>query len=191
VRHDHPELRRDHVEALGSLLADHMHRRPAPGAMGVVGLGRHVHARQIAGKRAAIGAALLGALARPRRVLLVVVGFGRRNGLLDILERQIELIRVELLRAPAKLRPLQLVQEMPQALILRQGLIALHDRGVTLRKRRRKPRLQHFDIGPKLRVRSRSRVTANQIRAPSWRTICSLIQLVTVLTKSRSDAARR
>jgi len=49
------------------------------------------------------------------------------------------------------LRPLQLVQEMPQALILQQGLIALHDRGVTLRKRRRKPRLQHFDIGRKLR----------------------------------------
>jgi hypothetical protein len=44
-----------------------------------------------------------------RRVLLVVGGFGRRDGLLDILERQSELVRIELLRTSAKLHALQLV----------------------------------------------------------------------------------
>jgi hypothetical protein len=39
---------------------------------------------------------------------------------------------------------------MPQAVILRQGLVALGDRGVTLRTRRRDQRLQRFNIGWKL-----------------------------------------
>jgi hypothetical protein len=34
MRHDLPELRRDHVEALGAVLADHMHGRPAARAHG-------------------------------------------------------------------------------------------------------------------------------------------------------------
>lgn len=64
---------------------------------------------QMGGKRTAIGPALVGAYLGGRRVLLVVGGFGRRDGLLDILERQSELVRIELLRTPAKLHALQLV----------------------------------------------------------------------------------
>jgi len=160
--------------------------------MGVVGLDRHVHARQMAGKRAAIGAALLGALARPRRVLLVVVGFGRRNGLLDILERQIELID------PGRASP-SAGQIAPAAAGARDAAGAHSATGLDRapRSRRHAPQAPSQAAPAALRyrseveVRSRSRVTANQIRAPSWRTICSLIQWVTVLTKSRSDAARR
>ena len=33
VRHDHPELRRDHVEPLGGVLADHMHGRRQQGQL--------------------------------------------------------------------------------------------------------------------------------------------------------------
>ena len=151
VRHDHPELRRDHVEPLRGLLADHMHGRPAAGAIRVFRLDRHIDARQMGGKRAAIGAALVGARSCGRRVLLVVVGLVAGNGLLDVLERQKQLLGIELLRAPAKLRALQLAQQMPQAVDLRQRLVALGDRGVALRTRRREQRLQRFDIHRKLR----------------------------------------
>jgi hypothetical protein len=48
------------------------------------------------------------------------------------------------------LRTLQLPQEMPQAVDLRQCLVALRDRDVTLRTRRRDQRVQRFDVGPKL-----------------------------------------
>jgi hypothetical protein len=41
---------------------------------------------------------------------LVVLGFTGGNGLLDILEGQMQLIRVELIRAPAKLHALQLIR---------------------------------------------------------------------------------
>jgi hypothetical protein len=101
VGHDHPVLRRDDIEPLRGLFANHMQGRPAAGAIGVIGLDRHMHPRQMAGKRATIGTALLGAGARRSRVLLVVIGFAGRNGLLGILERKAQLIRIELLRTPA------------------------------------------------------------------------------------------
>ena len=104
--------------------------------------------------------------ARGRRVLLVVVGLVAGNRLLDILERQKQLLGIELLRTPAELRALQLAQQMPQAIVLRQRLVALRDRGVTLRTRRREQRMQRVDVGWKLMVRSRSRAALNQIRAP-------------------------
>jgi hypothetical protein len=83
-----------------------------------------MNARQMGGKRATVAAALLGARAPPYRVLFVLGGFGRRDGLLDIFERQIELIRIELLRALAELHASQLLQQMLQAVILRQCLVA-------------------------------------------------------------------
>ena len=85
------------------------------------------------------------------RVLLVVVGLVAGNGLLDVLERQKQLLRIELLRTPAELRALQLMQQMPQAINLRQRLVALGERGVALCTRRHKERLQRFDIDRKLR----------------------------------------
>lgn len=145
MRHDHPELGRDYVEPLGHVLADHMHGYPAARAMGVLGLDGHVHARQMAGERAAIDAALGGALARPCRIPLVVVGFARRNGLLDILKRQCELVCVEFLRPPAKLHAPQLLQEMLQAVILRQRLVALSNGGIARRNRGIPLRAQYRD----------------------------------------------
>jgi hypothetical protein len=43
-----------------------------------------------------------------------------------------QLVRIELLRAAAKLRALQLAQQMLQAVILRLQVIALRDHGVAL-----------------------------------------------------------
>jgi hypothetical protein len=45
------------------------------------------------------------------------------NGLLDILERQMQLIRIELLRTSAKLHALQLMQQMLQPIILRPSQV--------------------------------------------------------------------
>ena len=74
-----------------------MHGRPAAGAVDVFGLDRHIDARQMGGKRSAIGAALFAARLCGDRVLLVVVGLVCGNGLLDIFERQKQLLGIELL----------------------------------------------------------------------------------------------
>jgi hypothetical protein len=147
MRYQHPELRWDHVEPLRGLLADHVHRRLATGAMGVFRFDRHMDARQVGGKRAAVGATLRCSSGRPDRISLVVVGLGGGNGLLDILKRQMQLVRIELLRAAAKLGALQLVEQMLQPVVLRLQVIAFGPRGIALGVRLRKQRLQHGDIG--------------------------------------------
>ena len=86
-----------------------------------------------------------------QRVPLVVVGFVCRNDLFDILERQKQLLGIELLRAPAELCALQLAQQMPQPVILRQRLVALGKRGVALGPRRCEERLQRVDVDRQLR----------------------------------------
>ena len=102
------------------------------------------------GKRAAPGAALLRAGAGALLVPPVVGGLVRGDGLLDILERQGELVRVELLGAAAELRTLQLAQEVPQPIHLRQRLVALGDRSVALGACRHNQRLQRLGVGWKL-----------------------------------------
>src|SRR5450631_4729323 len=72
MRDDQPELRRDDVKPLRRLLADHMHRRAAAGAVGIFWRNRHVDVRQMGRKCAAIGASLISALACARKVLLVL-----------------------------------------------------------------------------------------------------------------------
>jgi hypothetical protein len=143
VRHHRPELRRDDVEPLGGFLADHTHGRPAARAGLVLGPDRHMDARQMGGKRAAVGPALFRAGASVPLVLLVVGRLARGDGLLDILERQGELVRVELLGPMAELHALQLTQEMLQAIDLRQRLVALGERD-------REPRLQLGDFDRRL-----------------------------------------
>jgi hypothetical protein len=86
MRHDHPELRRNHVEPLRGLLANHMHGRTTAGAVGVFRRDRHIDARQMGGKRTAIDAALVAARPCGHGVLFVVGGLVAGNGLLDILE---------------------------------------------------------------------------------------------------------
>jgi hypothetical protein len=54
MRDDHLELRRDHIETLGSLLADPMHRRMAAGAIDIFRLDRDIDPRQVRWQRPAI-----------------------------------------------------------------------------------------------------------------------------------------
>jgi hypothetical protein len=58
MRDDHPQLRRDHIETLGSLLANPMHRRMAAGAIGIFRLDRDIDPRQLRWLRPAIGTPL-------------------------------------------------------------------------------------------------------------------------------------
>jgi hypothetical protein len=127
-----------------------MHRRLATRTVHVFGLDRHVNARQVGGKRTAIGATLFATRPCGGRVRPIGGGFVRGKGLLDIFERKLQLLGVKLLRTPAKLRALQLAQQMPQAIDLRQRMVALDERRITLRTRRRDQRMERFDIGRKL-----------------------------------------
>jgi hypothetical protein len=88
MRDDHAELRRDDVEPLRCLLADHMHRRAAARAIGIFRGNRHVDMRQMGRKCATIGASLISALAGTLRVLLVLGRLVAGNGLFDVLDRQ-------------------------------------------------------------------------------------------------------
>ena len=83
--------------------ANHMHRRPAAGVVGVFRLDRHIHARKTGVKRTAIGAALSGTRSCGHRVFPVVVGSLHGISLLDIFERQKQLLGIQFLRTPAKL----------------------------------------------------------------------------------------
>jgi hypothetical protein len=60
-----------------------------------------------------------------------------------------------------------LTQKMPQSIVLQQSLVALHDRDVTLRTRRRDERVQRFDVGPKIVPENRSSPRASRTSAAS------------------------
>jgi hypothetical protein len=84
--------------------------------------------------------------------------------LLDVFDRQLQLLRIELLRAAAELRALQLAQEVLEAIHPRQRLVALSDRSfalgdcsfalgnrrVALGARRYDQRLKRFGVGRKM-----------------------------------------
>ncbi len=112
----------------------------------VVRLDRHIDMGQMGGERAPVGATLFGARLGSRGILLVFTGFICRNDLFDILKRQPQLLGIELLRASAKLRTLQLAQKMAQPIILRKCLVALDNRGITLGTRCHEQRLQRVDV---------------------------------------------
>jgi hypothetical protein len=82
MRDNHPVLGRDHIEPLGSLFADHMHRLVTAGAVRVGRCHRLMNAWQMRGQRAAVDPPLSrynGSL----RLLLDGLSLGDR--LLDIL----------------------------------------------------------------------------------------------------------
>ena len=83
-------------------------------------------------------------------VLLVGGGLARGDRLLDILERQGELVWIELLGPAAELHALQLTQEMLQAIGPRQRLVTRRARLVALGERDREPRLQLGGLGRRL-----------------------------------------
>ena len=147
---DHAELRGDHIQPLRLLFTDHMHGRLATWTVHIFRSDRYVHARQMKRQRPAIGAARLGTHLCCLHVVLVVAGLALGNCLLDILERQKQLVAIKLLRTPAELGAAQLAKQMAQAINLRERAVALCHRGVALRPRRHHQCTQRFDIPGKL-----------------------------------------
>jgi hypothetical protein len=99
---DHPALGRDDVEPLVPVLADRMLRPVAARAARAVGFEHLFDPRQVGRQWSA-----LGRCRPPRRrlcrIVLLFLSFGRRDGDLEVLQRQGELGGIELLGAPAEL----------------------------------------------------------------------------------------
>ena len=116
---DHPELRRDDVEPLRDVLADPVQRAATARAGRARRLDHHLVARQVLGQRPAIDTALLPARRLQRRVALLRRGLALGQRLLDVLERELQLIGIGgLLGAPPEQGPLQLLDDRPQLLVV-------------------------------------------------------------------------
>ena len=94
-------------------------------------------------QRAAVPPALFGPRRRGALVLLVVGRLAGGDRLLDVLQRQSELARIELLGLAPELHSLELAQKMRETIVLPERRVALDDRGVPLGQRRgRRRRLE-------------------------------------------------
>ena len=117
--HLHPVLRRDDVEHLRAVFADDVQRPAAARAGLVLDVDHDLDPRQVRRQCAAVAS---GRWARGRRLgrraSRLLGGSDCSDGLLEILETELQLIRVELLRAPAELAALQLLDQRAQPLDL-------------------------------------------------------------------------
>ena len=77
-----------------------------------------------------------GALQCQLRLALFGLGGAARDGLLEVLKGKLQLVRIELFGAPAKLHPLQLTQQVTQSIVLLGQPIALGQRRIALGQRR-------------------------------------------------------
>lgn len=77
------------------------------------------------GQRAAAGAPLLRTGFAQGRIGLLLFGLGLGDCLFQILQGQVELVWIELFRAPAELHSLQLAKQVAQSVVLPSELIAL------------------------------------------------------------------
>jgi len=73
--------------------------------------------------------------------------FAGRDRLLDILQRQSERVRIELLGLAPELHSLELAKKMRETIVLPEHRVALDDRGVPLGQRHGQLRLQRIDVG--------------------------------------------
>ena len=68
------------------------------------------------------------------------------DGLLDVFERELQLVRVEFFRAPAELHALQLAQQVPQSIVLLGQQITLGQHRVALGKDAAQQTAQRCDV---------------------------------------------
>ena len=114
ARDTNPQLRGHDVKLLTAQFADRVHCAAAAGAVAMFDIDQHLIARQMRRKGAvvAVGACLAPlALSVRRRILR---GFVRGDGLLQVLQCQLQLIRTQLFRAAAKLLAQQTLDQQVQ-----------------------------------------------------------------------------
>jgi hypothetical protein len=116
--HDHPKLRRDHIETFRRVLTDHRHRLPAARARGVIGRQHHLDPRQVRRQCAAAGTPLGGIVLAQPWIALLRLGLGFGDRLLDRFEAQLQLFLRQTLRAGAEMQASELQQQMTQPVIL-------------------------------------------------------------------------
>ena len=150
------------VEHLGDVLADHMHRTAAVRAALVFDIDHHLDPRQMRRQGAAVAQrrlALAGRLSVGRR-FQIDCGLRRAERLSDLLQCELQLIRVELFRARPVAAAHQLLDDQLQFLDLGIGSVALRPERLTLdaqllycavlrfqhRCQRREPRLEQGGI---------------------------------------------
>ena len=132
LRHDHPELCRDHVEPFGTVLADHRHRRPATRAVNVFGCDHHLDARQMRRQRAASNATCLPALPLERWRALLRLGLELCDRNLEVVDAELQLRLGQTLGSAAKLQALELEQQVTQPVVLLRQRITFGRHRVTL-----------------------------------------------------------
>ena len=120
ARHPHPQLRRRDVELLGAQFADAVHGATAAWAGSVLDIDHHLIARQVRRQRTMIAGGGIGpGLAccqqpvRPRPGRLVL-----GDGLLQILEPELQLIGCQLFGAATELVTRQALDQQPQFVVL-------------------------------------------------------------------------
>ena len=145
VCNDHAVLGRDHVEPLGSLFADHMHRLLATRAVCVGRRNPLVNAWQMGRQRATVDPPFPRRIGGNLRLLLDRVGLGGR--LLEVFQRQIELIGMKLGEPLAlRLEALRLAQQPTQAVVEFDQSVALGDSRIALGNRVQRNRPQRINV---------------------------------------------
>ena len=144
------------LPSLRAVFADHMHRAAAARTGVLFRFDDDLDPRQVLGQRAAAGAPLFRAGLAQRRIGLLLFGLALGDRLFEIFQGQVELVGIELFRAPAELHPLQLAEQVTQPVVLPGELIALFDQppllgplGIALSPRRQHQRAQRSDVAGK------------------------------------------
>ena len=101
-------VNRDHIQAPGHVLAERTQSTRATRTVQTFRLERDLHLRKVRRQRRAVFALFAGRsrLALRIRFDLLRFGLGRRDGLLDLFQRQLKLFGIQLLRGAAILKPL-------------------------------------------------------------------------------------
>jgi hypothetical protein len=132
--HLHPQLGGDEVEHLLVILADRVQCPAAAGARFILAVDQHLEPRQVDWQGTQVTAAR--GPGRPRDAApcsdLLLRRLGRGDGLLEVLEAELQLVGVELLRAPTELAAPQLPDQEPQLLDLGLGRVTLGQSGIVL-----------------------------------------------------------
>ncbi len=115
--HDDPELRGDHVEAPGTVVAGDGHRAAAARAGRVLRRQRHLDPRQVRGQRAPARPALGRALALQGGIALLAFRLALGDRLLEVLQAELQLRLGQALGPGAELHALEPQQQMPQPVV--------------------------------------------------------------------------
>jgi hypothetical protein len=118
AHHLHAQLGRNQIEHLAAIVADHVQRAAAAGAFLALDVDDDLVARQVCGQRTAIAVSRLCAPASLRRFCRVFGGVAFGGTLLLILQDELQLINVQLLRTRAVAVTQQALDQLPQLLVL-------------------------------------------------------------------------